>query len=194
MIGLRSKTVRNSNLLNLCSQKEQEQAQAFRVGCDAQAKPCVVFEQGYGANFMDTVMVDVSTLRRGVGLHQQQHSNNKSSAGQDAAKIHLQQMLQRLEGHQWCALYMNGISNTSALKAQTTASALQRMLYNDFGSNIHVGYTYNPTFATGNEVVIYAKAGLRCLQINPGTSLTTAAAMIAVLWAKRLIYHLLWQP
>ncbi|DBB09396.1 TPA: hypothetical protein ACH3X3_007969 [Trebouxia sp. C0006] len=30
---------------------------------------------------MDTVMVDVSTLRRGVGLHQQQHSNNKSSAG-----------------------------------------------------------------------------------------------------------------
>lgn len=30
-IGLRSKTVRNSNLLNLCSQKEQEQAQAFRM-------------------------------------------------------------------------------------------------------------------------------------------------------------------
>jgi len=30
-IGLRSKTVRNSNLLNLCSQKEQEQAQAFRI-------------------------------------------------------------------------------------------------------------------------------------------------------------------
>ena len=31
--------------------------------CDAQAKPCVVIEQGYGANAMDTVMVDVSTLR-----------------------------------------------------------------------------------------------------------------------------------
>ena len=31
--------------------------------CDAQAKPCVVIEQGNGANAMDTVMVDVSTIR-----------------------------------------------------------------------------------------------------------------------------------
>ncbi len=35
------------------------------------------------------------------------------------------------------------------------------MLHNDFGSNIHVGYIYNPTFATGSEIQIYAEAGLR---------------------------------
>lgn len=91
-------------------------------------------------------------------------------------------MLQRLEGHQWCALYMNGISNTSALKAQTMASALQRMLYNDFGSNIHVGYTYNPTFATGNEVVIYAKAGLRC-------KLRAVAACMACMRSLISLFH-----
>lgn len=71
------------------------------------------------------------------------------------------QMLQNLEDDEWYALYVNGICNTSASDAQTTASALQSMLHNDFGSNIHVGYIYNPTFATGSEIQIYAEAGLR---------------------------------
>ena len=31
--------------------------------CDAQAKPCIVIEQGFGTDALDTVMVDVSTLR-----------------------------------------------------------------------------------------------------------------------------------
>ena len=31
--------------------------------CDAQASLCVVIEQGFGSNAMDTVLVDMSTLR-----------------------------------------------------------------------------------------------------------------------------------
>lgn len=31
--------------------------------CDAQASLCVVIEQGFGTNAMDTVLVDMSTLR-----------------------------------------------------------------------------------------------------------------------------------
>lgn len=31
--------------------------------CDAQAYLCVVIEQGFGTNAMDTVLVDMSTLR-----------------------------------------------------------------------------------------------------------------------------------
>ena len=31
--------------------------------CDAQASLCIVIEQGFGTNAMDTVLVDMSTLR-----------------------------------------------------------------------------------------------------------------------------------
>lgn len=39
-------------------------ANTFRQWCDAQASLCVVIEQGFGINAMDTVLVDMSTLRR----------------------------------------------------------------------------------------------------------------------------------
>ena len=31
--------------------------------CDAQAKMCIVIEQGFGSDAVDTVLVDLSTLR-----------------------------------------------------------------------------------------------------------------------------------
>ena len=38
-------------------------ANLFRQWCDAQARPCVMLEQGFGNNAKDTVLVDLATLR-----------------------------------------------------------------------------------------------------------------------------------
>ena len=38
-------------------------ANLFRQWCDAQARPCVMLEQGFGNDAKDTVLVDLATLR-----------------------------------------------------------------------------------------------------------------------------------